>query len=176
MWYIDSDNVIRVEGLRDVTAAAGVYVNDATVSGILYELPALHPNAAVAVNKTGGKVGIPCTGHGQVEGNHIRLERSLNYNSDYTLLAETSADELVVTATFVAETFTGDEFIYLAVETTPIPITFDYVAGSNGNYVGKIVYTEVLLQGESYMMCIKLVSGSEQVLAKVVHVAGFQGL
>lgn len=161
--------------MRDVTAAAGVYVNDATVSGILYELPALNPDAAAVIDAGGGDVRIPCAGHGVETGKTVRLERTLNYNGEFITKAG-PADELVVTATFVAETFTGDEFIYVAVETTPIPIVFDYVAGSNGNYVGKIVYTEVLLQGESYMMCIKLVSGSEQVLAKVVHVAGFQGL
>lgn len=175
MWYIDSDNIIRIEGLRD--ASTGSYINDATVTAILYELPALHPDAAVAVDKGGGKVGIPCAGHGQVAGDSIRLERSLNYNADYMLAAETSVNELVVTATYAAEIFTGEEFIYVAlVGTVDTPITFDYEAGSNGNYVGKIPYTTVLLQGEEYVLCIKEVSGTEQVLAKVIHTAGFQGL
>lgn len=175
MWYIDTDNIIRVEGLQNVVTEA--YVNDATITGILYNLPALNPNAAAAVDKGSGKVGIPCTGHGQVEGDSIRLERTLNYNADYMVLAETSTDELVVTATYVAETFTGDEFIYVAiVGTVDVPITFSYVDYSSGNYVGKIAYSENLLQGQDYVLCIKEVSGSEQVLAKVIQTAGFQGL
>lgn len=174
MWFIDTDNIIRVEGLRNVVT--GNYVNDATITGILYELPALNPDVAAAVSKAGGKVGILCAGHGRAEGDHIRMERSQNYNADYTLDALTSANELVVTATYVAETFTGEEFIYIAVETTPIPVTFSYEAASSGNYVGKIAYTENLLQGLDYVLCIKEVSGSEQVLAKVIQTAGFQGL
>jgi len=100
----------------------------------------------------------------------------LNYSGEYELKTGTTADVLVITAAYTAETFTGDEFIYTAIETVPLPITFAYEAGSDGNYIGKIVYTVVFLQGESYMMCIKLESGSEQVLAKVVSVAGFQDL
>lgn len=174
MWYIDSDNIIRIEGLRD--ARTGAYINSATVTAILYELPALHPNAAVAVDKGDGKVGIPCTGHGQVVDDSIRLERTLNYNAPYMVLAGTTANELIITATFVAETFTGEEFIYTAiVGTKDAPITFD-AEGSNGNYVGKIPYTTVLLQGEEYVMCIREVSETEQVLAKITHTAGFHGL
>ena len=175
MWYIDTDNVIRVVGLRNVVTSA--YVNDATVTGILYELPALHPNAAVAVDKGAGKVGIPCEAHNQVAGDSIRLERTISYNGAFVLDAGTTVDELVIVTTYVAETFTGEEFIYCAiVGTAAVPITFTYEYGSNGNYVGKIPYTTPLLQDESYMMCIKEVSGSEQVLAKIIYRAGFQGM
>lgn len=176
MWFIDTDNVIRIEGLRNVVTSA--YINDATITGILYDLPALHPTTGgVAVDKGDGKVGIPCVGHGKSSGDSIRIERSLSYNADYMLQAATSADELVVTASYVAETFTGNEFIYLAVVGTQAsPITFTYEAASDGNYVGKIPYTSLLLQGEDYVMCIKEVSGAEQVLAKIIQTAGFQGL
>ena len=175
MWYIDSDNVIRVEGLRNVVTEA--YINDATITSILYELPTLAPTVdGVAVDKS-GTVGIPCVAHGKVSGDSIRIERSVNYNNDYLLQAATSVDELVITATYVAETFTGEEFIYLAVVgTVTVPITFSYESGSNGNYVGKVAYTAPLLQGIDYVMCIKEVSGAEQVLAKIIQTAGFQGL
>ena len=175
MWYIDTDNVIRVVGLRNVVTSA--FVNNATITGILYELPALQPDAAAAVDKGAGKVGIPCTGHGLSAGDSIRLERTISYNGAFILDAGTTVDELVITTTYTAETFTGEEFIYCAiVGTATVPITFTYEYGSDGNYVGKIPYTTPLLQGESYMMCIKEVSGSEQVLAKIIYRAGFQGM
>ncbi len=177
MWYIDSDNIIRVEGLRNVVTDA--YVNDATITGILYELPALNPDAGAATDESDGKVGIPFAGHTLENGDSIRLERGSNYNGDYVLQAETTGtDILVITATFVTgSTFTGDEFIYTAiVGTADVPITFSYEDASDGNYVGKVAYTEALLQGEDYVMCIKEVSGAEQVLAKIVHTAGFHGL
>lgn len=178
MWYIDTDNVIKLIGLQNEDT--GSYVNSGTITGIFYALPALHPDAAVAVDKTGGKVGIPCTAHGQVEGDSIRLEGSLNYNADYALLAETSANELVITASYVAETFTGKEYVYVAIAgTVASPITFSYVSGSDGNWIGKIAYNKpapVLIQGAEYMFNILEISGGEQVLAKIVDVAGFRGL
>lgn len=153
------------------------YVNSATVTGILYELPTLYPDTAAAVDKGGGTVGIPCNAHGQVEGDSIRIERTQHYNGDYMLEAGTTTNELVITATYVSEVFTGDEFIYPAlVGTVDTPITFDYEAYSNGNYIGKIVYSTKLLQGREYVLCIKEVSGAEQVLAKIIQTAGFQGL
>ncbi len=176
MWYVDSDNVIHIEGLRNAVTFS--YVNNAVITAILYKLPAFNPDVSgVAVDKGSGKVGIPCEGHGLVSGNTIRIERSSNYNNAFDLTVATSTDELVITATFVAETFTGEEFIYEAlVGSAASPITFDYVDASNGEYIGKFPYTAPLRQGESYMMCIKEVSGSEQVLAKIVAEAGFQGM
>lgn len=182
MWYIDSDNIVRIEGLRNVVT--GDHEDAATVKGILYELPALHPDADEVIDPApegaaDGDIGILCEDSKQAVGDSIRIERTLYFNGDYILKAGTTDNMLVITPVgdYTAEPFTGEEFIYVAVETTPIPITFD-AEGSNGNYIGKIAYTEVLLQGELYMMCIKLVSESEaeHVLAKVVKVAGFQGL
>lgn len=175
MWLIDSDNIITVTGLRNVITSA--YVNNATLTGILYILPAFHPSAAAAVDRGEGKVGIPCNGHGLSDGDSIRIERGINYNADYMVEAATSEDEIVITATYVGETFTGNEFIYEAVVgTADTPVTFSYEAYSNGNYTGKIPYTAPLVQGESYVFCLKEVSGSEQVLAKIVYDAGFQGM
>lgn len=175
MWFLDTDNVVRIEGLRNVVTFD--YINDATITGILYKLPVLNPDAAAAVNKTTGKVGIPCTGHGLVEGNCIRLERTLNYNGVFNLHADTSVDELVITATYAAETFTGSEFIYVAVVgAVGSEIEFDYIEASNGDYFGIIPYDTPLLQDESYVLCVKTVKGGEQVLAKIIYRAGYQGL
>ncbi len=140
-------------------------------------MPALNPDAAVAVDKGAGKVGIPCTGHNKSTGDTIRFERTLNYNAVYLVDASSTVDEIVITASYAAETFTGEEFIYEAIHgSTASPITFSYVSNSDGDYVGKFPYTVQLLQDENYLLCIKEVSGSEQVLAKVVGAAGFQGL
>lgn len=144
---------------------------------MLYKLPALNPDADVAVDKGGGLVGIPCTAHGLTSTDDIRIERSINFNNVYAVHADTTADEIVITATYVAETFTGNEFIYEAiVGITETPISFSYEAASDGNYIGKIPYDSGLVQDNDYMLCLKEVSGSEQVLAKIVYTAGFQGM
>lgn len=175
MFYIDTDNIVGIIGLRNVIT--GDWVNDATVTGILYELPALHPDAAAVVDKGAGNVGIPCTAHGLSTGDSIRLERFENYNGVYIIQGIT-ANEIVITATYEVETLTGEEFVYSAIEgTADTPIEFTYEDGSDGNYHGKIPSADApLLQGESYMLCIKEVSGSEVALAKVIYQAGYQGL
>ena len=177
MWYVDSDNIINVEGLRHA-APPNAYVNDATITGILYDLPALAPDAAAVVDATGGKVNIPIANHTLLNGETVRLERFLNYNGTHVLqTGTTGTGVLVITATYAAEILTGNEFSYRAIfGTGAAPITFDYVENSDGNYVGKMAYTASLLQGERYMMCIKEISGGEQVLAKIIATAGFQGM
>lgn len=175
-WYIDTDNVVKIIGLRNVETLA--YVNNATITGILYKLPSLHPDAGgVAVMRGTTATGIPIKGHGLSSGDTVRLESFVNYDGVHILDALTSVDEIVVPVAKVDETFVGDEHIYEAVVgTNAAPITFSYQTGSNGNYVGKIAYTAPLRQDVQYALCLKEVSGSEQVLAKVVGIAGYQGL
>lgn len=176
MWYIDSDNVIHIVGLRK--AVENTYVNNATITARLYELPALNPDAAAVIDETEGKVGIPCAGHTLKDDETVRLECFKNYTAVYVLqTGTTGTGKLIITATYAAEILKGTEFIYKAiVGTLSVPITFSYIEASNGEYVGKFPYTTLLLQGESYVLCIKEVSGGEQVLAKVIYQAGFQGM
>jgi len=63
---------------------------------------------AAAVDKGGGQVGIPITGHGFSADDVIGISGSKNYNGGYTIISETT-DEIVITATYVAETFAGTE-------------------------------------------------------------------
>lgn len=58
-----------------------------------------------AVNKGGGLVGIPITAHGWTTGKSVTLTGTTNYNATYILDVTTSVNEIVVPATFIAETF-----------------------------------------------------------------------
>lgn len=69
-----------------------------------------HPVGA-AVDKGGGLVGIPCVSHGFTPGTRINTSHS-NYTGLYTVHANTTADEIVITATYVATTFTGTSKVY----------------------------------------------------------------
>ncbi|MBU1040141.1 MAG: hypothetical protein KKF77_03455 [Proteobacteria bacterium] len=71
-------------------------------------------NAAAAVNKGGGKVGLPCTAHGLASGAPVVIVGSTNYDGAYLLDRTTSTNELVIAATYTAETFAGDETVSLA--------------------------------------------------------------
>lgn len=152
-------------------------MNDATVTGIVYKLPALNPDAGNAAVNLITSVGILCTGHGMTVGDSIRIERTKNYNGEYILQAGTNINMLVIAAGYVYEVFTGNEFIYEAVVGDMVaPVDFQYVSASDGDYVGKIPKDSPFLQDLEYVMCIKEVSGQEQVLAKIVSQAGFIGL
>ena len=61
---------------------------------------------AAAVDKGGGLVGIPITGHDFVVDDNTTLAGTVNYDATYTIISQT-ANEIVITATFVAETFVG---------------------------------------------------------------------
>ncbi|MDT8447572.1 MAG: DUF2586 family protein [bacterium] len=65
-------------------------------------------SGAAAVDNTGGLVGIPALGHPLAVGDTVILSGTANYDGTYVLDASTGVDELVITATFTAETFAAD--------------------------------------------------------------------
>ena len=67
-------------------------------------------DVAAAVNKGGGLVGIPVTGHKFAAGYVIIIAGTVNYNGTETVVSVT-ANEVVITAPYVAEVFTGAETI-----------------------------------------------------------------
>ena len=110
-------------------------------------------------------------------GDTVRVEHTINYDTEYVLQTGTTINMIAFTATYALETFSGEEFVYEAiVGTVSVPISFTYTSGSDGDYVGKIPKTTMFFQDESYVICIKEVSGQEQVLAKIIDIAGFLGL
>lgn len=62
-------------------------------------------DAGPAVDNGGGLVGIPITAHGFSSGDLVTLSGTTNYDGTYSADSTTTTDELVISATFVAETF-----------------------------------------------------------------------
>jgi hypothetical protein len=128
--FISSDNLVTLTGLTD--AETDAEVDDATVVMSLFSQTTKSPNAEAAVMKGGGLVGIPCTAHGLVENDYIRIEGSQNYNDEFTVHADTTVNEIVITHAQDAETFLGTEDIYIGMKNgTNISMT---PAGSGGIY------------------------------------------
>lgn len=71
-------------------------------------------NSQAAVDKGGGKVGIPVTVHGYTTGMTVALDGTTNYDGRYLVDADSSTNEIVIVATYVAETFTGAETVHEA--------------------------------------------------------------
>jgi len=59
-------------------------------------------DSGVAVDKGGGEVGLPFTGHNFISGQLVTIAGTTNYNDNYTL-ASVTANEIVITETFVTE-------------------------------------------------------------------------
>lgn len=67
-----------------------------------------------AVDKGSGKVGLPCPGHGLAAGAPVIIEGTTHYDGAYVLQRETSTDEIVVLATYAAETVSSADTCTLA--------------------------------------------------------------
>lgn len=70
---------------------------------------------AAAVDKGGGLVGIPVTGHAFIAGREVTITGTTNYDASYEIISETT-NEVVITASFVSETFAGSETINSSVK------------------------------------------------------------
>lgn len=86
-------------------------------------------DASAAVNKTGGLVGIPVTGHAFLAGDEVTIAGTTNYNGTYTVSSVT-ANEVVIPATYVAETFSTSDTI-VATDCLPeeIKMALSYMIG-----------------------------------------------
>lgn len=104
---------------------------------------------AAAVDKGGGEVGIPITGHKFLTGDSVTFATTTNYNDTYTINSYT-ANEVVITETYNAEVFAGTEtakktnidYVYFVV---PDPIFATYLDPQNTPNVtaGTIVGTDI---------------------------------
>ncbi len=65
-------------------------------------------NAGAAVDKGGGLVGIPITGHPFQATEPVTIAGTTNYDGSYVVVSETT-NEIVITASYTAETFTALE-------------------------------------------------------------------
>lgn len=64
---------------------------------------------ASAVDKGSGQVGIPITGHSITTSMQVSLGGTTNYTAGGYTVSSTTANEVVITATYVAEAFAGTE-------------------------------------------------------------------
>ena len=91
---------------------------------------------AAAVDKTGGLVGIPVTAHGLTAGMAIGIDDTTNYDGWYLIVSQTT-NEIVITATYQAETFGGTETIHEAPgPNTNVLSDLQQIATGNGYNAG----------------------------------------
>lgn len=91
-------------------------------------------DSGVAVDKGGGQVGIPITTHPFAAGDYVTIVGPDYYSSEYKIVSET-ANEIVIKATYIAETFSSTDKV---TGRTPLQIsianTYDMIIESNGTF------------------------------------------
>ena len=92
----------------------------------------------VAVDEGGGKVGIPVIDHNCIANDYVRI-KTKKYNGEYTINSVTN-DKIVITETYVAETFKSTGKVYIGVP-NGYNITLPYVNESDGDYRGVLPHT-----------------------------------
>lgn len=91
---------------------------------------------AAAVDKGGGLVGIPVTAHGLSAGDSIAIDDTTNYDGWYLIVSQTT-NEIVITATYSAETFAGTETLHEAPgPNTNVLSDLQEIAAGNGYSAG----------------------------------------
>ncbi len=86
---------------------------------------------AAAVDKGSGLIGIPCTAHGFATSDIIHIDGTTYYDGEHTVDATSTTDEIVITSSYVAETFSGNEVVR-------IPCSLDAAISINSFYGGRI--------------------------------------
>lgn len=113
----------------------GDIVTDSSTSGWAGLATAVSLDDGPAVDKGDGKVGLPCTGHACSAGDRIRITGSTNYSSIvYAVDATSTANEIVITETYAAETFSGAHFEIHAGAGYPIYLTLDLGEGNSSAF------------------------------------------
>lgn len=90
----------------DSTNVTLLRVTGGTFDAVGFDTTSADLDNAAAVDKSGGLVGIPITAHLMDVTLKTTLAGTTNYDGTYTIVSQT-ANEIVITATFVAETFAG---------------------------------------------------------------------
>ena len=163
-WFCESNNLFLVEGLYDHVNKMSLNTLDTTKRLSMFKATPVSLDADVAVDKGGGLVGIPITGHDFVAGEYVKIQDSINYDVE-SLIDSKTADEVVITATYVAETFLGTEEIFHGVS-GGTNITGTYVTPTNGNWNFIIPAAADLRDGESYTVFVTLTDGGSTLTIK----------
>jgi len=83
-----------------------VQTDSSTFDTANFNLVSVDIDNAAAVDKGSGLVGIPITAHTFNPGDSTTLAGTTNYDASYVIVS-TTANEIVIEATFVSETFAG---------------------------------------------------------------------
>ena len=105
--HYDGAYILAPETTASQLVITAAYTAESIVHTATVQLGSRVVLSGAARDAGSGKVGLPCAGHGLPTGALITVAGSTHYDAAYTVLRGSTLDELLVTATFTAETFSG---------------------------------------------------------------------
>lgn len=109
-------------------------------------------NNAAAVDVGGGVVGIPVTGQTFVTGDSITITGTVNYNAVYSVLASSTANQVNITAAYVAEVFDGvnDKIMLTVPRSIPADLTRKELHIANHSASYKVFWGDANVDAAAY--------------------------
>ncbi|MBW8002618.1 MAG: hypothetical protein FVQ80_11455 [Planctomycetes bacterium] len=164
--YISSDNLIKIEGLRDLSVDPVVYVNDATVKCDIMRSVFATLDAAATTSETGGAdTGLVITAHGITYdvGQYVRLCGSgkgsgVGHDGLWTLITGGDANKIIISDTYSSVIMRGVEQLFFETKlgSGGVDISMAYESASDGIYSGTIPDTVGIAFDESYWLFITI--------------------
>lgn len=128
-----------------------------------------------ARNAGAGTVGLPIEDHGLLAADYVHIIGTANYDGEEAVVS-VERDEIVITAAYVAETFTGKEEVYLGIKGTGLP-SIAFNDDGDGDYSANL--PEDLQRYTRGKRCIILVSitmgAADLLIAKKSPTAFYKG-
>jgi hypothetical protein len=177
MWWINSDNVVQINGLTDVRTSD--YVNNATITGQLKDLAA--SQVPVSLTRiTNVTTVVTTTAHGWSTGDKVIVAGVTPSSFNVSEVAITKIDATsftyVNTAANAAATVVGT----IVRTCIGAVVTFVYLTDSDGDYSGKLPYTITvgLVAGNNYTfeVTVAVVGDGEQVFLTIYDNATYQAV
>lgn len=166
-------------GQVEITGQNGVFQAeniDTDTQANIATIPAGDSTGLVCIQLGGGQVKVPMNSVGLTTSDFIRIESSKNYNDQYDIDAIDAGQDgyVTITATNVAETFTGNERIYIGIGQGK-DISLTHVGGDEDGYYDGIQpdTLEGVYEGASYYLFKKIVFGGNTSLHRYKFVADY---
>ncbi len=120
----------------------------------------------------GGDVGLPLEGHGRIAADYVHIIGSANYDGEEVIVS-VERDEIVITASYTAETFTGKEEVFIGIKGPGLPsIVFNDDGG--GDYSATLPDDlEKFVRGKRCILLVTVAKAGIDLLVAKTNPTGF---
>ncbi len=158
----DGNTPLLIANIASLAGPVNISITKQTIGHVLGE----------ARDAGGGTVGIPIEAHGRIAADYIHLIGTANYDGEEAIVS-VKRDEVLITATYVAEVFTGDEEAYIGIKGTDLP-SIGLNDDGDGNYSANLPEDlQKYGHGKRHIILISITKGALDLLIAKTSPTGF---